>query len=126
MIFTIFIFEFYTFLLIKRKNIKKETELRRIEQKHTHARTMIYERDSDGGGEEEEEETPIEKEPQATGFLGRITKKIKYWNSCLSNGMKILKENKTNIRNIGIFVGSIFALRTLYVKASPLRQKITK
>lgn len=87
---------------------------------------MIYERDSDGGGEEEEEETPIEKEPQATGFLGRITKKIKYWNSCLSNGMKILKENKTNIRNIGIFVGSIFALRTLYVKASPLRQKITK
>ena len=74
-----------------------------------------------------DEETPIIPESETKpSFLGRITRRLKIWNSCISNGVKILKENRTNIRNIGIFAGSIFVFRAIYIKASPLRQRITK
>lgn len=76
---------------------------------------------------EEDGETPIIPEPETKpSLLNRITRKLKFWNSCISNGVKILKDNRTNIRNIGIFAGSIFVFRTIYIKASPLRQRITK
>lgn len=68
----------------------------------------------------------ISDTPKKPNFLERITRKVRTWNSYITSGIKILKENKTNVRNVGIFVGSIFVFRTIYIKASPLRQRINK
>lgn len=71
-------------------------------------------------------EPEIETPKAKTGFLVRVKNRLKSWNAYLAGGVKFLRENKTNIRNIGIFAGSIFVFRAIYLKASPLRHQITK
>ena len=73
-----------------------------------------------------EPEVKAEAPKAKAGILDRIKNRLRSWNAYLAGGVKSLKENRTSIRNIGIFAGSIFVFRAIYLKASPLRHQITK